>query len=118
MTIDSLIKSADLIGTVVHDPKRGKLATIREVFLHKQTGQALFVVLDTGGLFGAGGKFYPVPWRLLRFDAAADTYTSSLTKERLKSAPAYDRDQLNSTAYGWGEQTDRFFGDDEAEPIG
>jgi hypothetical protein len=109
MTIDSLIKSTDLIGRTVLDPAGGRLATIREVFLHKQTGEALFVILDTGGLFGAGGKFHPVPWRLLRFDAATDAYAASLTKDQLKNAPAYDRDQLNSAAYGWGEQIDRFF---------
>ncbi len=109
MTDDSLIKSTDLIGKTLIDTGGGKLGVIREIYLHRQTGQAQFAIVDTGGFFGAGGKFHPVPWRLLQFDEAIGGYATSLTKERLKSAPAYDRDQLNSTTYGWGEQTERFF---------
>ena len=42
MSDNVLIKSSDLIGTAVHDRKGGKLATIREVFIDKRTGQILF----------------------------------------------------------------------------
>jgi sporulation protein YlmC with PRC-barrel domain len=115
MTDNILIKSTDLVGRAVHDRKGGKLATIREVFIDKLTGRVQFVILDTGGLFGGGGKFHPLPWRLLHFDPAADLYATAVTKDQLKQAPAYDRDQLNSTAYGWGDQIDQFFGN-EAGP--
>jgi sporulation protein YlmC with PRC-barrel domain len=115
MSDNVLIKSSDLIGTAVHDRKGAKLATIRELFIDKRTGQILFAILDTGGLFG-GGKFHPVPWRLLGFDPAVALFTAAFTKEQLKRAPAYDRDQLNSTAYGWGLQTDQFFLDETPLP--
>jgi sporulation protein YlmC with PRC-barrel domain len=110
-----LIKSNDLIGTAVHDAKGGKLAVIRELFIDRRTGQVQFAILDAGGLFG-GGKYHPVPWRLLHFDEAAGAYGAALTKDQFKRAPAYDRDQLNSTAYGWGNQTDQFFAGDAPLP--
>jgi hypothetical protein len=109
MTDETLIKSADLIGRNLVDPVGGKLGVIRELYLHRQTGQAQFAIVDAGGFLSAGGKFHVIPWRLLRFDEASGDYAATLTKERLKSAPAYDRDQLNSTTYGWSEQIERFF---------
>jgi hypothetical protein len=94
-----------LIGNAVG----GKLGTIREVYVDRESGAAQVAIIDTGGLFGSGGKFHPIPWRLLRFDAGTGTYATSVTKERLHEAPAYDRDQLNSSSYGWSEQTVRYF---------
>lgn len=107
---DILIKSTDLVGMTVHDAKGGKLAVIREVFIDKRTGQVAFAILDTSGLFG-GGKYHPVPWRVLHFDEAASAYGSTLTRDQLKRAPAYDREQLNSAAYGWGDQSAVFYED-------
>jgi sporulation protein YlmC with PRC-barrel domain len=109
MSDETLIKSGDLIGKTVGNAVGGKLGTIREVYIDRETGAAQFAILDTGGLFGGGGKFHPIPWRLLRFDPGAGAYSTSLTKERIHEAPAYDRDQLNSATYGWSEQSTRYF---------
>ena len=56
-----------------------------------------------------GGKYRPLPWRLLTWDDKAQAYVADLTKDRFKDLPAYDRDQLNSTSYGWAAQVERFF---------
>jgi sporulation protein YlmC with PRC-barrel domain len=109
MSDETLIKSSELIGKTIGNAVGGKLGTIREVYVDRESGAAQFAIIDTGGLFGSGGKFRPIPWRLLRFDPGTGTYATSLTKERLNEAPAYDRDQLNSASYGWGEQTVRYF---------
>lgn len=109
MTDDHMIKSADLIGQTVADSVGGKLGTIREVYLDRRDGRAVFAIVDAGGIFGGGGKFHPVPWRLIRFDEVAGTFAAALTREGLKAAPSYDRDQLNNVGQGWGEQTERFF---------
>lgn len=109
MADDSLIKSSDLIGKTVGNAATGKLGTIREVYINRQSGAAEFAVIEAGGLFGGGGKFHPSPWRLLRFDPGTATYATSLTKEQIHDAPAYDRDQLNSASYGWSEQVMRYF---------
>jgi hypothetical protein len=108
-TDDRLIKSGDVIGKSILDRSGGKLGVIREVYLDRDTGQARYAILEAGGLFGSGGKFHPVPWRLLRFDADADAYAAPFKKDEIKDAPAYDRDQLASDSYGWGEQVERFF---------
>ncbi|HEX4710589.1 PRC-barrel domain-containing protein [Phenylobacterium sp.] len=109
MSDESLIKISDLIGKTIGNAVGGKLGTIREVYIDRETGAARFAIIDTGGLFGVGGKFHPIPWRLLRFDPGTGVYATSLTKERIHAAPAYDRDQLSSASYGWSEQTARYF---------
>jgi len=106
---EMLIKSQAILGMEVVDPKGHKVGTIREIFLDQRAGTIRFAVLETGGLFGGGGKFHPVPWRLLRFDDKGETAISSFDRDRLKAAPAYDREQLNSAHYGWGAQTLRHF---------
>ena len=32
-----------------------------------------------------------------------------VAKEDIRAAPAYDKDQLNSARYGWGDQVHRYF---------
>ncbi|MDF2900398.1 MAG: PRC-barrel domain protein [Phenylobacterium sp.] len=110
MNPDSLmIRSAHLLGTTLKDISGHKLGTVREVFFERDTGQARFVIVEMGGLLKAGGKFFPVPWRTLRFDEKSEGYLADITKDQLKGGPAYDREQLNDTAYGWSEQTERYY---------
>jgi sporulation protein YlmC with PRC-barrel domain len=111
---DMLIKSQAIVGMRVVDAKGHKVGTIREIFLDQRSGTIRFAALETGGLFGAHGKFHPVPWRLLSFDDKGEAVVSSFERDRLKGAPAYDREQLNSPYYGWGAQTLRHFETDGA----
>ena len=111
---EMLVKSQAIVGMNVVDAKGHKVGVIREIFLDQRTGVIRFAVLETGGLFGAGGKFHPVPWRLLQFDDKGEAVVSSFDRDRLKDAPAYDREQLNSPHYGWGAQTLRHFEADTA----
>ena len=111
---EMLVKSQAIVGMQVVDGRGHKVGTIREIFLDQRTGVIRFAVLEAGGLFGAGGKYHPVPWRLLRFDEKGEAVVSSFDRDRLKDAPAYDREQLNSPHYGWGAQTLRHYESDGA----
>jgi sporulation protein YlmC with PRC-barrel domain len=113
---EMLIKSQTIVGMQVTDAEGHKLGTIREVFLDQRTGAIRFAALETGGLLGGGGKFHPVPWRLLRFDDKGEAVVAGFGRDRLKEAPAYDREQLNSPHYGWGAQTLRHFEADGGSP--
>lgn len=110
MSLDALmIRSANLLGAPLKDAAGKKLGTIREIFFERDTGQARFVALELGGLFGASGKFHPIPWRAMRYDEVSDSYVTDIGKDMLKNSPAYDRDQFNDIAYGWSEQAERYF---------
>ncbi len=111
---ETLIKSQAIVGMRVVDGRGHKVGIIREIFLDQRIGAIRFAALETGGLFGAGGKFHPVPWRLLRFDDKGEAVVSSFDRDRLKDAPSYDREQLNSPHYAWGVQTLRHYEADES----
>ncbi len=106
---DRLVKSAALIGTKVTDAGGHKLGVIREVYIDRDAGIGRYVAIEPSGLFAAGGKYHPLPWRLLTFDDKAGAYVADIAKDRFKDAPAYDRDQLNSATYGWAGQVERYF---------
>jgi sporulation protein YlmC with PRC-barrel domain len=106
---DRLVKSAALIGTKVSNGNGQKLGTIREVFIDRDAGIGRFVAVEPSALFGGGGKYHPLPWRLLTYDDKAEGYVADLAKDRFKASPAYDRDQLNSATYGWAAQVERYF---------
>ena len=106
---DRLVKSSALIGTKVHDAGGRKLGVIREIFIDRDAGIGRYVAIEPSGLFTAGGKYRPLPWRLPTWDDKQDAYVADLPKDRFKEVPSYDRDQLNSASYGWAAQVERFF---------
>lgn len=106
----ALIKTSEVVGADVYDPVGHKIATIRELFLDPASGQIHFAITEIAALLGAGGKYHPVPWNALRWDGAKSAYVAPFDKEKLKAAPSYDRDQINSNAYGWDTQVQGYYG--------
>jgi hypothetical protein len=49
----------------------------------------MFAVVSFGGLLGMGEKYHPLPWSLLYYDENDGNYVVTVSKEELKSAPAY-----------------------------
>lgn len=104
-----LISSASLSGQALYDRAGDKLGVLKDFYVNRMTGQVEFVVGATGGFLGVGEKFHPLPWGLLRYNAAPEGYVVMVGKDEIRAAPAYDRDQLNSAQYGWGDQVHRYF---------
>ncbi len=104
-----LVANEALTGMTLFDRSGDKLGAIKTFYLDKVTGQTEFVVGATGGFLGVGEKFHPLPWRSLAYRANPEGYVASFTKRELEQAPAYDKDQLASANYGWGEQVRRYF---------
>ncbi len=104
-----LVSANTLAGQPLFDRSGDKLGVLKELFVNKTTGQVEFVLGATGGFLGVGEKFHPLPWSLLTYNSAPEGYVVSVGKEEIRAAPAYDREQLNSTHYGWGDQVQRYF---------
>ena len=107
---DAQLASANtLSGQTLFDRVGDKLGVVKELFINKKSGQVEFVLGATGGFLGVGEKFHPLPWSLLTYNATPEGYVVSVGKEAIRAAPAYDREQLNSTQYGWADQVNRYF---------
>jgi hypothetical protein len=68
-----------------------------------------FVIIEAAGLLRGSGKFHPVPWSAVRYDAVAGQFQVEMTKNDFKASPSYDREQLAGAGYGWDEQATRYF---------
>jgi sporulation protein YlmC with PRC-barrel domain len=106
---ETLIKSGDIQGMQVAGIDGDKLGVVRELFLELSSGQLAFVIVEAAGLLGRSGKFHPVPWSAVRYDAVARQFQVEMTKNDFKASPNYDREQLANPGYGWDEQATRYF---------
>jgi hypothetical protein len=106
---ETLIKSGDILGLHVAGIDGDKLGAVRELFLELASGQVGFVIVEAAGLLGRAGKFHPVPWSALRYDAVARHFQVEMTKSEFKASPSYDREQLANRDYRWDEQAMRYF---------
>jgi hypothetical protein len=85
-----LIASNRVEGTAVYDRQGEKLGRIEYFMVDKVSGQADYAVMSFGGLFGLGGKHYPIPWDMLEYDPGKGGYAVDLDKERLEKGPSFD----------------------------
>jgi hypothetical protein len=85
-----LIASDRVEGTTVYDTTGDRLGSIARVMITKTGGQVEYAVLSSGGLFGLGTRYYPLPWNLLDYDTERGGYVVSLDKKLIENAPSYD----------------------------
>jgi len=89
-SIHRLIASNRVEGTSVYDRKGDKLGGIEYFMVDKITGQADYAVMSFGGLFGIGGKHYPIPWDMLDYDPDKGGYVVDLDKDKLDKGPSFE----------------------------
>jgi sporulation protein YlmC with PRC-barrel domain len=112
---EGLIKSGDVQGLHVVGFDGSKLGSVRELFVQLDTGQVQFIIIEAASLLGGSGKFHPVPWAAVRYDAVGHGFQIETNKDDFKSSPSYDREQLANPNYGWDEQAVRYFTTPQSE---
>jgi sporulation protein YlmC with PRC-barrel domain len=112
----SVCLSRDLVGMKVVSPLGDDLGKIEDVVVHPG-GETSYVVLSFGGWMGMGDKLFAMPWSVLerveRGATAKDGERSlvlPLDKERLKSAPGFDKSKWPAMANAdWTRDIDAFY---------
>ena len=66
-----------------------KVGSVYEFLINKRTGRTAYVVLTIGGFLGMGKAFYPLPFSLLAYDPAADTYLVTIDRKVLEGGPSW-----------------------------
>lgn len=106
----------ELIGMNVISQHGDSLGKIEDVVVHPG-GEASHAVLSFGGWLGMGDKLFAMPWTVLRTvepDTAKKDSTRSLVlpldKERLKTAPGFDKKSWPTMANAdWTKDVDAFY---------
>lgn len=87
-----LMGADTLIGNEVSNNKDENLGEIKEIMLDVADGSIEYAVLSFGTVFGMGGKLFAVPWSALKLDTENKCFRLDISKERLKDAPGFDKD--------------------------
>lgn len=109
----SLMGADTLLGEDVVNASDEDLGDIKEIMLDMQTGQVAYAVLAFGGFLGMGEKLFAVPWQALHLDTANKRFVLNIDKERLKTAPGFDKDAWPDMSDAqWADQIHTYYGTD------
>jgi sporulation protein YlmC with PRC-barrel domain len=106
-------KSTDLINKKVINSGSENLGKIEEIVVDSNSGRILYGVLSFGGFAGMGDKLFAIPWQSLQLSSDSNAFTLNIDKDRLKSAPGFDKnhwpnfadEQWATTTYKYYNQT-------------
>jgi sporulation protein YlmC with PRC-barrel domain len=105
-----LMGADTLIGDDVYNHKEEKLGDIKEIMLDMRNGRIGYAVLSYGGVFSIGEKLFAVPWTALRLDTTNKRFILNVDKQRLKSAPGFDKDNWpDMTDQTWSNQIHSYY---------
>src|SRR6266496_2533332 len=76
------------------------LGNMEDYMIDLATGRIAYCVLSFGGFLGMGDKLFAVPWNALTLDIENKCFILDASKEYLKNAPGFDKDN-------WPDMTDR-----------
>jgi hypothetical protein len=109
----ALMGADTLLGDGVVNGANEDLGDIKEIMLDMNTGQVAYAVLAFGGFLGMGEKLFAVPWQALHLDTVNHRFVLDVEKERLKTAPGFDKDAWPDMAdVQWASQVHSFYGTD------
>lgn len=108
--------ASDLIGMKVVSQSGDNLGKIEDVVVHPG-GEPSYAVLSFGGWLGMGDKLFAMPWSVLRTvepdtqkKDSARSLVLPLDKERLKTAPGFDKKNWPTMANAdWTKDIDAFY---------
>ena len=87
-----------LIGNDVYNKSSEDLGDIKEIMIDVRSGQVSYAVLSFGGFLGMGDKLFAVPWAALKLDTENKRFVLDVNKERLESAPGFDKSKWPNMA--------------------
>jgi len=93
------VMAADTLeGDRVVNPRGEQLGKIRKIMIDVRSGRVAYAVLAAGGVAGVGERLHAIPWSALVLDADNKCFVLDVSKERLLSAPGFDKDHWPSMA--------------------
>lgn len=92
------LSATSILNTPVVNRTNEDLGTVQDLMVDPETGRVQYAVLDFGGFLGIGDKLFAVPLEAFTIDTKTERFTLDVTKDRLESAPGFDKSNWPSTA--------------------
>ena len=106
-----LMGADTLNGNDVYNEQDEDLGDIKEFMLDLKTGRVSYAVLSFGGFLGMGDKLFAVPWNALKLDTVNNRFVLNVDKERLESAPGFDKDDWpDMSDQSWAQGVHTYYG--------
>lgn len=91
-------------GDPVVNAQGEHIGEIEEIMIDVRGGRVAYAVISVGGFLGIGDQYLAIPWRALTLDTDNDQFILDVDRERLKNAPAFDKEH-------WPPMSDRHWAD-------
>ena len=107
----ALMGADTLLGNDVYNDAGDDLGDIKEFMVDMASGKVAYAVLSFGGMLGMGNKLFAVPWGALSLDTVNKRFTLKVSKDTLKDAPGFDKDNWPSMSDNtWAGGVHKFYG--------
>lgn len=105
------VMAADTLkGNKLFTSDREEIGKISEIMLDVRGGRIAYAVLSSGGFLGMGEKLYAIPWSALTLDTDEKCFRLNVTADRVKNAPAFDKDHWPAMAdEQWGSTLHQYY---------
>jgi sporulation protein YlmC with PRC-barrel domain len=105
------LSASTLTGDKVRNSEGDNLGHLEEIVIDLEGGRVSYAVLAGGGFLGMGDKFFAIPWDLLTVDTDNKEIVVDISKESLKNAPGFDKDNWPKTDdRAWVGDVYRYYG--------
>ncbi|CAB3761465.1 PRC-barrel domain-containing protein [Paraburkholderia solisilvae] len=106
-----VMAASTLDGDRVMSSDGHDIGKLKDIMLDVRSGRIAYAVLSSGGFLGIGDKLLAIPWSALTLDAANQCFVLSLTAERVKNAPGFDKNHWPSMAdVTWATSIHQYYG--------
>ncbi|MEM6285518.1 MAG: PRC-barrel domain-containing protein [Bacteroidota bacterium] len=94
----NLLSASSIRNTTVTNTQGEDLGTVQDLMIDPQSGRVQYAVLDFGGFLGIGDKLFAVPLEAFDIDRTNERFFLDVNRERLESAPGFDKSNWPSTS--------------------
>jgi hypothetical protein len=95
-----LIAADKVEGTAVFASAGNHLGRVHHLMIDKYTSQVAYVIAASGGFFGVGENWIPLPWKALNYEPRVAGCVVDVDRGRLEGAPRY----ASNTEPDWSDR--------------
>jgi sporulation protein YlmC with PRC-barrel domain len=106
-----IMAAGTLEGDRILSTDGDEVGKVKDIMLDVQTGRIAYVVMSSGGFLGIGDKLLAIPWSALTLDTTRKCFLLSVSSERIKNAPGFDKQHWPSMAdTTWATSIHQYYG--------
>lgn len=105
-----LMSAGTLVGNDVQNAEGEDIGDIKDIMLDMRSGKVSYAVLSFTAFLSMGEKLFAVPWNALKLDTEKKIFVLDVAKDRLKSAPGFDKSHWpNMADQSWQKEISNYY---------